>query len=355
LLVLGNKTQQANTVLLENKEFIRWVPQRFVVVAFLMVLIFTSTIRYGFIDTYAYKYMYIAVRDNLGYIKTNGWGIEPGWLYILYILNFISRNPKLMLFLSALIINSAFVIGIYRRSSDVCFSLLIYYSMIFLNTNNGLRQFVAAAITILAFPLMQEKKYIRYILSIILASMLHQSALACILICFIASGKAFNIKIIVSIAAGIVFLVIPEPISNVLISMFDGSKYVDYLYMSNGMGIMRALFSGILPLFLAVIYVMNCRNKGRIISYKEGLLLNIMCLNSVFIIMGLNMQYWARFGFYTSFAGMIFLPQILRELFEKRNYQFASMIMVGCYLFFFTYNIYVNYIYGAMNSFYIDL
>ncbi len=90
---------------------------------------FVSTMRYGFIDTYAYKYLYQEVRFNPTFITKGLWHIEAGWLYVMYFLNFISASPKLMLFLSALVIVGAYVKIIKDYSADVIVSLFLFFCL----------------------------------------------------------------------------------------------------------------------------------------------------------------------------------------------------------------------------------
>lgn len=336
----------------------RLVAGKGVLIAFTLVLVLTSTVRYGFIDTYAYKIMYTSVRNNLSYVDTNGWGIEAGWLYFLYALNFISSNPKLMLFLSALVINAAFVKAAAKYSPDVCFSLLIYFSLTYLNTNNGLRQYVAAAITILAFPLLERKKlsgYVFYCLFIALAYQMHKSAAVCIPLIFVAYGKPLNLRTIAALGLGIFFLISPGTVNTYLAGIFSDSKYASYLDMTHGMGFLRALITGIIPGVLALIYVIGVKRRKAEFPHIEGILLNVLFMNVLFILMGLKMQYWARLGFYTSFASSVMIPKLIHNISGKRHYKFLRIIIGICYFIFFSYNIYVNIGYGAMDTFYIDL
>lgn len=352
ILIYGSLAQRS-VIDVETNES-RLVLPKATVIAFVAVLVLTSTVRYGFIDTFAYKYMYTAIRGNLDYINTNGWGIEAGWLYLLYILNFISGSPKLMLFLSALAINAAYVQRINNESHDVCFSLLIYYATIYMGTNNGLRQYVAAAILIFAFPLLENRQYIKYIFWTVVASLLHTSAVIGVLICIIVSGKALNKKVVTAIAFSFLFLLMPGTINDLLKNIFKDSKYLNYLDLSFGMGIMRAICIGFIPLLLLFAYYYKKKKEGYIFSVRESLLLNFMCLDCVWTIMGLYMQYWARFGFYTSFASVILIPKLIHGVFNDKDSKAIKIIAIFCYVFFFCYNVYTYYLNNAMTSFYID-
>lgn len=327
------------------------------IIAFSAVLIATSALRYGFIDTYAYRIMYTSVAEDISYVHNNTWGIEAGWLYFLRFLNFFSHNPQLMLLVCAAVITAAFVGVAKRYSADVCFSLLLYFCLTYMNTNNGLRQYTAAAITILAFPLLARpgfKRILLYVLLVLCAYQLHNSALVCLVIMVIVSGKPLNIRVLIAIALGAVFLVLPGDVNAYIAELFSQSKYLYYLEYTTGMGFMRAFITGILPGTLALSYYIKRRRGLRGIEYSEGVLLNITFINTVFVLMGLVMQYWARFAFYTEFAPIVLMPKLIYEFVGKKHYQIAAGVAVICYIFFFCYNIYVNMGYGAIDSFSAD-
>lgn len=323
---------------------------------FIAILVVVSTLRYGFIDTYAYKIMYRSARNDLEYVNSAPWGVEAGWLYVLYLLNFISSSPKLMLFLSALLINLAFVSVIKKYSVDVGFSLFLYFCLTYLNTNNGLRQYVAAAIVILAFPLLEKKKFIWYALLIYLAYLMHNSAMYCGIVAFVAYGKPFNIKVKAFLVFAVFLLLMPGVANNFIGDTFSDTKYSDYLEIGAGMGMsfLRAFISGIIPGILAISYVVNSKKLNREISLSESIILNFLLLNTAFVIMGTSMQYWARMGFYTSFASLVMMPKLIYEFFDEKEHYFVKTIVYLCYFFYFCYNIYVNIDYGAMASFVAD-
>ena len=159
ILFIGSSHQQVITSSAEGFDG-KWKfhVDKTMVVLFAMVLILVSTMRYGWIDTYAYKEMYLASRGNLAYVNSAPYGVESGWLYFCYLLNFFSSSPKLLLFVSSLIIIGGYVSTVYKFSCDPIFSLIIFYCVLYMDTNNGLRQMVAASIIMLAFPLLMDKK-----------------------------------------------------------------------------------------------------------------------------------------------------------------------------------------------------
>lgn len=328
-----------------------------VVAAFALVLIATSTLRYGWIDTHAYKEMYVAARGDIEYVNSQPYGVESGWLYICYLLNFISGSPKLMLFVSAAIIVGGYAATIRRYSCDSIFSCIIFYCVLYMDTNNGIRQMVAASIVMLALPLLMSKsvwKYLLYALIVAFAMQLHASAAVCYIIALIAIGKPFNVKVKAAMLFGIVFCFAPDLLSDYIGELFSDSKYLFYLDIYGGMTFLRALVTGILPAVLAFMYIKKCKNCGQKIEYTEGILINMLFINSVFVIMGCYMMYWNRMGFYTAFAPFVLIPKFVREIFVKSQRQAIKNAAIVLYFLFFAYNIYVNIGYGAIDDFYIS-
>lgn len=325
-----------------------------VLLAFALILVVTSTLRYGFIDTYAYKIMYTESRGDMNYVYSEPWGVESGWLLFLYYLNYLSASPKLMLFIVALLINFAYMILAKKYSSDAIFSLAVYFCVNFMDTNNGVRQVFSSAIIMLAFPLLLNKKYILYALLVYVASWFHESAIYVLIIALACVGKPFNLRIILVLIMAIVFLAVPSLVNSVLQETVLNEKYDMYMSMSNGMGPIRCIVIGAVPLVFAILFMLKRRSNNEKISGSDGLLLNMTILNSALYIMGLYMQYWARLAFYTSFAPIIFLPKMIDVVCGKKHAKAVKILAFSLYLTFFAYNLYVNIAYGAISDFYIS-
>ena len=116
----------------------------------------------------------------------------------------------------------------------------------------------------------------------------------------------------------------------------------------------RAFITGIFPAILALIYYKKCKKNNVMLAYEEGIILNILLINTMFIMMGTYMQYWNRMGFYTAFAPVVLMPKLAYDLFVRNQRRLVKIIAIICYFLFFAYNIYVNIGYGAISDFYIS-
>lgn len=352
ILCYGNLTQTYQ----KQKTNLQKTAPSHVIFLFAAGLIVVSTLRYGFIDTYAYKEMYLRSRDNLKYVASGaGWDIEEGWLRLLYYLNYISRSPKLMLFLSALIINGSLAKICKKYAEQPLFSLFLYYCLLFMDTNNGLRQMVAMAIVVLAFPLLEKKKYGWYVLCVILAYQLHNSAIVCLIIMLAVVGKTFNIRTKLAVLVGLVFLISPQIVTAYMSEVFADSQYSDYLDIVNGMSIWRALVTGVVPLVFVFLALHPKRKETLQCSKADSILINLTIINSLFVLMGTYMAYWNRFAFYTFYAPIVILPKLVKHTFGEKQYnKIIQPLMVVLYFVYFLYNVSVNQRYGALDKFYIE-
>lgn len=327
-------------------------------IIFALILIIVSGIRFGFIDTFAYKEMYVLSKNDLEYVNSAPWDVEAGWLYLCYYLNFLFSNPHTILFLSAIIINYAFVSSIKRYSVDPVLSLLIYFCIMYMDTNNGLRQMVAAAIVVIGYRLLLKRKfsaYLLYALLVLLAMQFHESAVFAFIAVIISVGKPLNFRVWLFILLGIIFSFAPEMVNSIFGEMFSDSKYLDYLDISGGMTIWRALVVGIVPLVLTIIYYFKQKKANIKIDYTEGFMMNLTITNGVLYIMGMYLQVWARMAFYTAFASIVLLPKLVDSIFGDKYKRVVRTVMVILYIAFYAYNIYIYYHFHALDSFYPEI
>ncbi len=330
------------------------------------ILTIVSAVRHGFIDTYAYREMYRLSRDNFDYVGTGaGWGIESGWLFTCYLLNYICSSPNFILLLSALLINYAYINSIENYSEDISFSLWMYFCLSWLDTNNGLRQFAAAALTIIMLPLLLNQSndpkkritaYVFYCLVVFFAMQWHNSAKVCIPIMAVALGKPMNWKTWCAFLLCIAFILGLDFAKDLFVEGSGDTKYAD-MYLGStagGMGLPRAIVMGIVPLFFILLYLFKCHHEKLSISHSDGILINILLMHCAFTLLGLKIQVLSRLCFYTYFVYFLIMPKLMKSVL-KEDYMSARTVAICCLTFYFWYNVYVNYLYHAIQSFYIDI
>ena len=176
-----------------------WRMQPFWACVLVAPLIWWTANRGYVADTGMYIKMYGELPSELSKIRHYMAQVnkDEGFYFMSALLKALGIKSVRLYFLIVATVQGWLLFRMYRKYSPkfvVSFFLFIastdYISWMF----NGMRQFVAVTITVLAFDFILEKKYIRAILIILLASLFHQSALLMIPFVFITQGKAWNKK-----------------------------------------------------------------------------------------------------------------------------------------------------------------
>ena len=122
------------------------------------------------------------------------------------------------------------IVWLYRKySSFYWFSFFLFIaSTDYMSwAQNGVRQFLAVTIALLATPFMLKKKYIPAILLIILASTMHQSALLMIPLMIIAQGKPWNRRTILFLLLALVAILYVGKFTSLLDNAMKETQYAN--------------------------------------------------------------------------------------------------------------------------------
>lgn len=123
-------------------------------------------------------------------LSFNDDGREIGYQIFEYFILSLTHNYFWLLFLSAFIVVSCYLSFFKKYSNNYCLSVFIFitfnlYTFFF----NGLRQGIAMAIAVWSLPYIIQKKPVKFILILIISSLIHQSSLVIILFYFILNLK----------------------------------------------------------------------------------------------------------------------------------------------------------------------
>lgn len=212
---------------------------------------------------------------------------------------------------------------------------------------NGMRQFTAVAITLFVAPyILHErekpfiKKYLPFLLIVILASTMHQSALLAIPFILIAQGKAWNKKSLLFVFMALVMVLFVDRFTNILDEALSTTQYTnvvsDYTsWNDDGTNPVRVLIYAI-PTILSFL-------GRKIIQAEDNVVINF-CTNMSIISTGLYVVsmvtsgiFIGRLPIYCSLYGYILLPWEIENLFVKETKKIVYIILVGGYLAYYYY------------------
>lgn len=150
---------------------------------------------------------------------------EVGYVALNKFLFFIGLNKREFLIVIATIIQIPIFFTMYKYSEQPLTSVLWYFSFgNFLFTFSGLRQSIAMAICFFAYRFIREKKFINYIISIILASGFHSSALFCLILYPLYYLNLNQKKVFIALGVLFVVFMLRGPIFMVLSKFYYGKS-----------------------------------------------------------------------------------------------------------------------------------
>lgn len=330
-----------------NGEKVRRVIPVFAIVAVLPLVIWAGF--RGYVgDTGAYMQAFADMPSSFSEISGYMAGQEKdqGFYFVSAVIKCIIGNRNTVYFIIVAAVQCALLFKIYRRYSisfAVSFFLFIastdYISWIF----NGMRQFVAVTITVVCFPWILRKKYVKAIIGILIASLFHQSALLVLPFIFIVRGKAWNKKTLIFIIAVVAAVMFADRFTDILDTMLAETQYQNVVsdwqeFQDDGTNILRVLVYSV-PMILSLIGIKYIRESDdpvinictNMSIATSGLYLVSMFTSGIFI---------GRLPIYFSLYGYILLPWLIKNMFTKRSAQIIFGAMIIGYMGFYMYSLY---------------
>ena len=329
---------------LVNGERVRRVTPIFAVIAVLPLVIWAGSRGYvGDTGAYiqAFRDMPSTISGISSYLDTVT--KDQGFYFVSALIKCLIGNRTTVYFIIGAAVQCFLLFRVYRKYSTsyvVSFFLFIastdYISWIF----NGMRQFVAVTITVACFPWIIEKKYVRAIILILIASLFHQSALLVIPFIFIVQGKAWNKKTILFILAVIVAVIFADRFTDILDNMLAETQYQNVVsdweqFQDDGTNILRVLVYSI-PTILSLIGLKYIRKEDNpVINICTNM--SIAATGFYVVSMFTSGIFIGRLPVYFSLYGYILLPWMIKNIFTKRSAQLVYVCMIGAYIIFYWY------------------
>lgn len=309
-------------------------PNILITIIIMGVFILVSGLRNNIGDTAAYSHLYKIVGDG---VLAKG-AYETGFIIFLSLLNQISSNPQLMIFVTALITNGL-IIGMFRKYSSL-FELQTYMYITtgyYLVTMNGIRQALVAAILFASTKFIIEGKFKIYLLITVIMTTFHTSALIMIPVYFIVRQEVWSGKIMILIFVIPIIFIFFQPLMSVIFKTIEGSRYASYegAIMTGGEGganVVRVIIAAI-PVVIAYFG----RHKLKQEWVESKVFVNMSIMNLIIMMFSLFNWLFARFTFYFQPYNFILLPYMIMILFNKKEKQLIYLLFILLNLMFFYY------------------
>lgn len=295
-------------------------------------LVLVSGLRSGIGDTYFYKHSYTLMGTDLNRALSS---TDFGFNILIVLLNYISRDPQILVFVTALITNTLIFKVVYNYADPFELGTFLYITTgSYLVSMNGIRQFFASAIVFAAIKWLNEGKWVKYLLVVLVASTIHLTALIMIPVYFIVRQKAWSKTTIIILGFTLTIFVFFRPFISGLFEVMGDNQYAHYKdYLSeagHGANAMRSVIAAV-PLALAYLG----RKKLREFWPKSDYIVNMSLINIIFMLFSLYNWLFARFTVYFGLYNLILLPWTIKYAISNRNTKIMYFLLVLCYLIFY--------------------
>lgn len=316
----------------------------FSILVFLPLVIIAGTKGWDLADKYGDTGSYITKYNNAPPVSEVWSNIDwdsrgPGFdLFVSFVKQITNFDYTGFFFIVAIIQTACLLISYRRYSSDIVVCAYLFFaSTDFMSwAMNGLRQFLVVSIIFAIFPLVQKKKFIPFLLIVLVLFTVHKSVLLVIPLYFAALGKPFNKRTIAILVLVLVAILFVSEFTGFMDDSLQGTVYsnmVSEFEGDNGTNIIRAIVYSV-PAFLAIFNRKKIDdNTPEIIKISVNMALFTAGL--FFLSVPISGIFMGRLPIYCSLFNYILLPWELENFFGEENKKTLKMLMVVLYFAFY--------------------
>ena len=314
------------TLGIENIEKRKRKDRRIVIFLIFFVLAFVAAFRYK-VGT-----------DFSSYYKTSNWAgkfqqgefDDPGFTLFSLLAEFLFQGKNgAITILAAIVTVALFVFTIDKHGENLTVSLLLFIFVgCFTGLFNGVRQYLAAGILFAGFHFVQEKKFFKWLLVVLIATSIHVTAILMIFVYFVSNMKCNGMTVVLYFIVGIALLYLYEPLFNLVGALKQEEVDTGLGYVSRQVNILRVAVQCV-PLIMFVFVDKNGINQ----DVETRCLFNICLLNASFAIAGMNSPYLSRFCIYTMCFQVLMYPKIFKKMNKDNRNIFTSLLLFFYFIF----------------------
>lgn len=245
----------------------------------------------------------------------SAWNFEFGYVIFNKLLAYISDNPKLLIFVTTLIVEGGFFRAILKYSKYPCFSYYIFNLFIFNYTSvNLIRLFIAISICLFALDFIEKKKPVFFVLLVVLAFFFHSSALAFLLVYPVSRLKINQITLLVVFVVSGLLYVFSTKIIQLAFQFvsYYASRYEDDLGTGDGWG-MLLLILGI------TVFCFLYRNDAEQSDSRFPIWFSMLLLSFFFGVIALRLTIAARIMWFFKVVLIFLVPNMMAMFTEKKK------------------------------------
>ena len=300
-------------------------------------------------DTMAYKHAYENMSAFPQFWNTFDPSLskDPGFNLVNAVLKTLGATTQSWLMFYAIVTVGLYLHFFRRHRNDLVLNIYLFICVgLYGFVGAAIKQSIATAICMCALQFAVEKKWIRYVLIVFLASTFHMYALIYLLVPFLMFKPWTKRTLFLIIGTVIIAFSLQNLFGAITeITSSAGEAYTVEVLSGEGVNIFRILVANV-PVFLALLFHKEIFKDS---TRSENMMFNLAMINGCLMFIGMfgTANYFARLANYFVAAQAITLPWIIDKL-ERKNKKFLKVSMIICYLAYYYYS--TNIVYGLYSN-----
>lgn len=291
---------------------------------------YTGTDTNGYINAFFRYRKYDSISEIMQLEVKND---EYGYALFTWLIGRFTDNVNIYFTILAGIFAYSLAKFIHKNSQNCFFSMILYYTVgMFSFQMTGMRQALAMALLLFGVECIKEKKLIKFLLIVWLASTFHRSAFSFLAAYPIAHMK-INFRNFSLYFLSTAFVIVFRSKISAILGKFFGYEYELGNSVSDDMGGITVI--GMLLLTIIVCYIFY---KQVVVQNKfNTVFFNITMASLIIYLLRYMIRIFERVSFYYQFAFIILLPNVISAIPEPktRRIVYVSAITLACLLFFY--------------------
>lgn len=300
----------------------------FLILSFLPFFLILG-LRYGI--GYDYLHIYTPIFNNIVNGGKTNW--EIGAVAICKLIGIFTKDPFYFFFITSFITSFVTYKAINENSEIPWLSLLLFVlAGFYMESMNIVRQSIAISIFIYSYKYIYDKNLKKYIISIIIASLFHESAIILLPIYFICNMKLTKRKLFLTFLGIMIILPIANTIFMQILKFSQYSHYMVGTYSEINPTYSELIISSIIFLFLTTFKI------------KEDKMYNILYIMSFIFfavsILSFKIILAYRLVMYFKISLIFSIPKAISKIENKKNrvlfillfiVMFSGITLIGAY------------------------
>jgi transmembrane protein EpsG len=254
---------------------------------------------------------------------------EPGIRVIAKVGAWIHDDYATMFAACAIVITALSTWTISRRSRSLTISLLLFVlTGPWLGSFNGIRQYLAAAVVFAAYPHIVERRFLRYLLAVLVAGLFHVSAFLLILLYFLPRRRISFMTSVIVLGSALAATNLYDSFLQVVVVFREDAEFGGTnAYFAEEVSPLR-IAAALAPLLFFVLV----SSKGNLTA-EDHFFTHMTLLNAAVLLAASGSAYIARFAIYIGIFLCLALPRFL-ELADRRWQGVFLMMIMPAYAVF---------------------